>query len=234
MDENVINFHKKFLEVAVDCQKFCFMSRAKELQKEAKNKLDDLYNETHILKLDLISQKDEDAANALLSMELTIQSLQGELSMWIALKEDNPGSAWDFLVDAQRDARDALRVHLIGERLVGYIQHLDLLEIILFPRQMFSSVGMIVSEAVCSICGEEYGECNHLKGKAYMGEMCVRIIKHIASLEEVSIVDNPANKHCRITSFTEEGIVRDILTWRVVEKDPNHVVSEQSEQNVVD
>jgi hypothetical protein len=232
MNESVVKFHKRFVEISSDCQKFCFMSRAKEQQEDARNRLHELYNEAHILKLDVISQKDENAANALLSLELIIQALQGELNMWLALKEDDASAAWDYLVDAQRDAINALKVHPIGGHLDGYIQHLNILEITLFPGQMFASPGMIIGEATCSICGEEFGECDHLKGKAYMGEMCIRNINHVASVEEVSIVENPANKHCRITSFTEKGVTRDILTWRVIKK--NTAKIETSEQIVAD
>ncbi len=225
MNDRVVDFQRKFAEIATDCQKFCFMTRAKELQEEACNRLDELYNEAHALKLDLIYQKDEDAANAMLSFENTMTALRDELKMWIALKEDDPGSAWDYLVNAQRDARTALQVHTVGEHLIGYIQHLDILEHVLFPSQMFMSVGIIVTEAICSICGEEYGECDHIKGKAYMGEQCVRIINEVAQLEEVSIVDNPANKHCRIVSFSDGGVTRDFLTWRVIKKDTDSVVA---------
>src|SRR5712691_11090046 len=105
MNGKVAAFQKRFAEAASDGQRFCFMSRAKELQVEARDKLNELYEEAHALKLDLISQKDEDAANAALSFEEIITALCNELNMWIALKEDDPGSAWDYLVNAQRDAR---------------------------------------------------------------------------------------------------------------------------------
>ena len=229
MNDRVVAFQRKFAEIATDCQKFCFMTRAKELQEEACNRLDELYNEAHALKLDLIYQKDEDAANVMLSFENTITALRDELKMWIALKEDDPGSAWDYLVNAQREARTALQVHTVGEHLIGYIQHLDILEHALFPSQMFMSVGIIVTEAICSICGEEYGECDHIKGKAYMGEQCVRIINEAAQVEEVSIVDNPANKHCRVISFSDGGVTRDLLTWRVITRD-SEKVGETSQQ----
>jgi hypothetical protein len=225
MNDKVVSFQKRFSEIAVDCQKFCFMTKAKELQEEARDMLTKLYDEAHSLKLDIISQEDEDAANAMLSFEEIITALRDELNMWIALKEDNPGSAWDYLVNAQRNARNALQVHSVGDHLTGYIQHLDILEHVLFPPQKFMSVGIIVLEAECSICGEEYGECDHIKGKPYMGEQCVRIINHVAQLEDVSIVDNPANKHCRIISFSDGDVMRDLLTWRVVKRDEKSVTA---------
>ena len=80
---------------------------------------------------------------------------------------------------------------------------------------------MIVKDAECSICGKEYGECDHIKGRAYMGEQCYRIIKE-ADLLEASTVEKPANKLCRIISYTgNDGVKRDVLTWRVIAEEPD-------------
>jgi hypothetical protein len=216
MNEKVVAFQSHFAEVAEECQKFCYMSRARELQIEAAEKFRKLEDEAQNLKAELISLEDEDAANAMLSFEKIIHALMDELNMWVALKDDDPGTAWNYLVDAEVNAHSAFKVHPVGEHLTGYLQHLYILEHTLFPPQMFFSVGVIVEEAVCSICGEEYGECDHEKGKAYMGQECVREIKQ-ARMIEGSIVEKPANKRCRIYSFTDEnGITRDILTWRVI------------------
>lgn len=217
MNEKVVLFQRGFYEVIHQYQRLCFMTRAKELQVEACEKLKELYENAHKLKLELISQKDEDASNAMLSFEEMITALHKELCMWVALKEDRSDEAWNYLVSAQTSARTALQVHPVGSHLMGYIEHLHILEHTLFPPQKFFSIGMIVKSAKCSICGEEYGECDHIKGRAYMGEHCVRNIEE-ADVLEGSIVDNPANKRCRIISVTEDGIERDILTWRILKK----------------
>jgi hypothetical protein len=227
MNEKVNIFQTHFAETAEECQRFCYMSRAKELQVEACGKLRELEDEVHTLKAELISLEDEDAANAMLSFEKIIHALMDELNMWVALKDDDPGTAWNYLVDAEVKAHSAFKVHPVGEHLTGYLQHLHILEHVLFPPQMFFSVGVIVEEAVCSICGEEYGECDHEKGKAYMGQECVRNIKHVRMIEG-SIVEKPANKRCRIISITDEcGLRRDLLTWRVISS-----VSKKPEQDI--
>jgi hypothetical protein len=59
------------------------------------------------------------------------------------------------------------------------------------------SVGGIVSESTCSICGSDYSECNHISGLEYDGEMCVNTIKK-SRLSEVSLVRDPVNKGCLI------------------------------------
>ena len=73
---------------------------------------------------------------------------------------------------------------------------------------------MIVKSQICSICGGEYEDCEHVKGRPYMGQLCT--VKLIPSkVDHVSIVTNPANKHCRIVSFSAEGGNRNRMTWRI-------------------
>ena len=86
----------------------------------------------------------------------------------------------------------------------------------MFPNHGFASIGAIVKKSECSICGQEYGECDHLKGKPYMGRICYEYVTE-CELEEISLVPNPGIKHCRIISITdEEGITRDTLTWQII------------------
>src|SRR4030067_956195 len=53
----------------------------------------------------------------------------------------------------------------------------------------------------------------YIKLKPYMGQLCGRIITE-AELREVSFVDEPSNKHCRVTSFTEGEVTCNALTHR--------------------
>ena len=213
--QEVKAFQEEFRETTNECQKFCYMSRAKEYQVQAREKLKALETKAIKLKQKAITTKFEDAANALLCFEKMTSAIINELDMWIALKDDEPGAAWDFLVNAQMAIISAMQAHSIASNLDSYAEHLSLLEHLLFPAQMFFSPGLIIREARCSICGQEYGECDHAVGKPYMGEICSRLIIH-ADMEEGSIVDKPANKHARIISFTDQGVHRDFLTWRVI------------------
>jgi len=220
MNKEVESFLKEFIEVIRECEKFCFMSRGKEFQQEAVKKLTTFKQKVTSLKEQMIKVKDEDSANTMLSLEDLIDAMINELKMWIALKEDNPNEAWDFLINAQSAVRTAAQAHSIAVDLnaEGYANKLHLLEKLLFPPQMFFSPGLIIEKAECSICGKEYGECEHIVGKAYMGKMCYKIITKIKEMKEVSIVEEPANKHARMLQFTDEGVTRDFMTWRRIEK----------------
>ena len=212
--EEINTFESECRETIAECQNFCFATRAKEFQAQAREKLKKLEAKAQALKKKAILHNDEDTANKMLSFQEMISALINELSMWIALKDDAAGVAWDCLVNAQMATKTAMQAHSTASHLEGYSNHLSILEHHLFPKQMFASPGMIIKEARCSICKEEYGECDHLVGKPYMGEICVREIIHV-DLKEVSLVEKPANKHARVISFTdEEGICRDFLTWR--------------------
>jgi hypothetical protein len=217
MNETVLRFQIEFSETANDLQKFCFITRAKELQIEASDKLEALKEKAGKLKKEVISNRDEDSANAMLSFEEMIIALISELRMWITLKDDDADAAWNHLVSAQYAAKTAMQAHSVANHLEGYVNHLYLLEHVLFPPLGFFSPGLIIEQSKCSICGQDYGECDHIVGKAYMGEMCVRIIEEVKELKEVSLVTEPANKRARIVRITDDdGILRDVMTWRAI------------------
>jgi hypothetical protein len=214
--QEITAFQDEFQEAASQCRKFFYMTRAKELQAEARDRLKTFEPKTQALKQKAITIEYEDAANAMLCFEELISAFVNELSMWIALKDDDPGIAWDCLVNAQTAIRSAMQAHAIANNMEEYAEHLSILEHVLFPPQMFLSPGMIIREARCSICQKEYGECDHVIGRPYMGQICVREIVE-ADIEEASLVEKPANKKARGIYYTDtKGIRRDFLTWRVV------------------
>ena len=218
LSQDIAAFQKEFKETVVACQKFCFITRAREFQVEARDRLIPLKAKAKQLKERAIAGEQEDIANALFSFEETTQALINELSMWIALKDDEPATAWDFLVSAQTATIAAMRAHSVADHLEGYSLHLSALEKHMFPNHGFLSIGAIVKKSECSICGQEFGECDHLKGKPYMGRICNEYVTEY-ELEETSIVFNPGIKHNRIISITDdEGITRDTLTWQVIPK----------------
>jgi hypothetical protein len=54
------------------------------------------------------------------------------------------------------------------------------------------SIGVLVREARCEICGESYFDCGHIAGQFYNGISCVvRLMKF--DICEISIVANPVN-----------------------------------------
>src|ERR1700749_2513574 len=215
MIERVEEFHKEFVALIENVEGLRFATRAKELQVEAIAQLQSFKAKAKELKAEKVAEGIEDLANRMLSYEQTLQALIQELRMWVALKEDKSDEAWDALIDAQIAARIAVRAHNISRHLWVFIKRLHALEKLLFPPVAFMSVGVLIKHSTCSICDSDYGDCDHLKGKVYMGEICGQVVRD-AKLLEVSIVPKPADKHCRILQFTDNGVTRDVLTWRVI------------------
>ena len=142
----------EFERLTEDCAKFLFITRGKEFQQEAIEKLTALKQKISLFKEKAVESKNEDSANIALSLELFIGALIGELRMWIALKEDDPNKAWDYLVGAQLLVRNAAQAHRTAEeRAESYANKLHLLEKLLFPPQIFFSPGFIQKEEECSI-----------------------------------------------------------------------------------
>lgn len=215
INEIVIEFNKN-IEFA---QNKSIFTRGIELQKEEIEFLEKYKNKLSSFKSYFVDKQLEYESNLIFCFEESVRTIQLELTMIVNLKEDKMSIAWDNLVDAQVSASNVVSNHPKGHDLEGYLDKLRSYEIILFPKMMFASIGGIIKKSECSICNDNYGKCNHIKGKVYMGEMCCRIITEM-KLEEASIVENPANKHCRVLSYyTSKSEEVDTLTLRKIIKE---------------
>lgn len=56
------------------------------------------------------------------------------------------------------------------------------------------SVGCAMGQAVCSVCGGEYGSCGHQKGEQYDGQICHVILREPMDAYEFSFVAVPAQR----------------------------------------
>ncbi len=60
------------------------------------------------------------------------------------------------------------------------------------------SVGCAMGQAVCSVCGGEYGVCGHQKGEYYDGLQCCVILKEPMDAYEFSFVAVPAQREAGV------------------------------------
>jgi hypothetical protein len=192
-----------------------YITRDIDLQKTACESLAFLLDRVRKLKHEASERLDEDAANILLGYECSISFLSASISMWVLLKEGKADDAWGRLVDAQQFVVDAIRSHPGFAHMQIHGRRLATLEELIFPPQTFLSVGMIVRKRLCSICGEEYGECNHLVGHPYMGRFCRTVVTEIEHMDHVALVSSPANKRARVIEFDVPGGRRNKMTWKV-------------------
>lgn len=89
------------------------------------------------------------------------------------------------------------------------------------------SVATSVNESICSICGDDYWDCNHEKGIEYGQKMCYAKLVNPIDAFEASIVTIPAQPLARITKQfgkdKKEGLKliynKKLLNYGVTEKD---------------
>lgn len=216
------DFIKEYKDTINKYGKYCYYTIARELKIEAINQLNLLMAKTTSLKVEAKENAVEESANKLLSMEKTVQAIIYELEMWVALTGNKPEKAWTALMCAQTSIEDAVKAHDDGIKLENYIERLIVMEKLLFPPQIFTSMGAIIKRSTCSICKTKYGECNHLQGRVYMGEICLRQIDELEHIE-TSVVPNASNKHCRMVTIFDEGVTRDSMTWREITSHEDYI-----------
>lgn len=213
----ITNFEVKtifdeFNVVADIIQNIAIFTRDIGLQENAIQTIED-----YVDRIDLLlknSKLPDSELNLLLFLKFTIEALKSELHMIICLKENKMDAAWGALIQAQSQISIAAGNHpLNSEDLNGFMNRLDSYEKLLFPKMVFASVGGIIKKTRCSICEQEYEDCDHMKGKFYSGKLCVREI-HEMELEEVSFVENPASKLNRQLGTIYNGKEVNVLTLK--------------------
>lgn len=221
--EQVINYFNDEIKKA---EVFLCLARSSHLQLEQCFALDNLIKIATKLKLEAMHQQYERDANFFLGYESVIGAVRSELMMWILLKLDMPNEAWDQNVAAQMGYLDASRADKgFGNAQKGK-QKLESLEDKLFPPQSYVSAGFVADKIDCTICGERYAKCEHLRGKAYMGQFC-DVIHRNPRGDHVALVDTPADKRCRVISFKTKDGHQDKLSWQITPFEKGEVFSEE-------
>lgn len=203
-----------FNEAISAAENFLCAARSSRLQLEQCFALDMHLKNATDLKLEAIRREEEDYSNLFLGFECVIGALRSELLMWILLKQDSPGKAWDQLVAAQIGCLHAIRAHRGFSKCESRLPYFKGIESTLFPPQVFVSAAFVSDRIDCSICGERYSKCTHLSGKPYMGRFCDLVHRNPRG-DHIALVDSPADRRCRVTSVRTEHGHRDRLTWEI-------------------
>jgi len=66
------------------------------------------------------------------------------------------------------------------------------------------SVGCAVAKTLCSVCGEDYGQCGHVKGEVYGGKLCTAILCQPTDAYEFSFVAVPAQPRAGVVKAAAE------------------------------
>lgn len=212
---------EEFNKMIAVSQKKAFITIGIEIQKEEIEILINYRNELNELKKEFLNRNLENEANLVYCIDNSLLAIQYELQMLVNIKEDKMSEAWENLVNAQVIYGTVVRNFPFGfECEDGYLIRLNDYEKLLFPKLHFQSVGGIIKKSHCSICEQHPSKCNHITGKLYNGELCCRVISEM-QVEEISFVENPANKHCRMLTIEQNGKKIDVLTLREQGTTPN-------------
>ncbi|HEY1605658.1 MAG TPA: hypothetical protein VGF77_08665 [Allosphingosinicella sp.] len=203
-----------------DIEPLLFIVRDSGLQRAGIEALEAFVSRADQARIRAILEANEEHANLFLGFRSAARSLVNEMKMYLLLKQDDPEGAWSALIDAQELLGAASRAHQGFDYLGPKANHLRDLEKWIFPPQVFVSAGMIVREQRCSICDDDYERCDHIAGRPYLGRFCTIILKQ-ASLDHVAIVDDPADRRCRVTTFKVPGGTRNRMTWVITPDDEN-------------
>lgn len=191
---------------------FGYMSVGVEHQHKAISDIEVLQKELEQHRKDAISRNDETLANLAWIAARFAHATHQFISMWVHFKKDEMESAWDALVSAQENLETAMRLrHASG--FAELSRRLNVAEILLFPPCAFTSASLLFRSMECSICHAEYGDCEHVAGSLYMGEMCYKLPRDVMHIDHVAIVDEPEDKRLRFPAIVN-GKDRCSLTLR--------------------
>lgn len=205
---------------------FRTLAKSSKLQIEQCYALDLLQINAARFKQASIQRADEDAANMFLAYECAIGAVRSELLMLILLKRDMPNEAWDQLIAAQMGCMDASRAHTGFAHCQQRLEDLNQYEGLVFPPQAFMSVGFLSDSLDCSICDKPYANCEHLRGKPYMGRFC-EINHRNPRGDHAALVDIPADKRCRVTSVQVREGHMDKLSGEITPYENNEKYDEE-------
>ena len=120
MNNPICSYRDRFNDIVRQFQGFAIFVRGKEFQEASIKTLEELFGECTTHKNCAIAEQIEDDANAYLAFEFMAKALIEEFRFYLALKRDDPGAAWDHLINAQYAATNAMKSHSVASHLDGY------------------------------------------------------------------------------------------------------------------
>ncbi len=107
----------------------------------------------------------------------------------------------------------------------------------LYPYKLFASTEIIVSKVECGICGNNIDsmECDHIQGELYRGKLAYGIVREIKDCIAVALVENPANKRCKMGNIDGKPIIfpcLNYLTESLLTKKVNPLFISHTEETV--
>jgi hypothetical protein len=213
--EEIVDQHNKLL---AESRRLDFIVRDKELQETQVKKLNEFRGYLKSYKQQAAQRSDEALANIFFHLQCVINAQMSSLKIWISIKDGKHQDAWNHLIDAQEYVAYAIQTSDGHDTLDELAKRLDSVEHLVFPGfPVYSSLGLIFTGGVCSICDRPIEECEHLEGRIYWGKVCQRIRIEKVDIGHSAIVPNPKDRRCIITEWAaDDGFVHDYISWKVL------------------
>jgi hypothetical protein len=208
----------RYNELLEESRYLDFIVRDKDLQEMQVKKLNEFRGYLKSYKQQAVQRLDEKLANTFFHLQCVINARTSSLQIWISIKDGKYHEAWNHLIDGQEYIQYAIQTGDGSDRLDGLAKRLQDTEQLIFPGfPVYSSLGLIFTGGVCSICEKPIEECEHLEGRIYWGKVCQRIEIQKVDIDHSAIVPNPRDRRCIITEYAaDDGFVHDYITWKAL------------------
>ncbi len=144
-------------------------------------------------------------------------------SFWSLVLQHHFYDAWCKLQDSLDGLRLIKRFYHCQCDSVSFFEKQLLSIEQVYPYKLFSSIGAVVEQYECSICGNDMDslDCKHLKGELYDGELAYAIIRNFKELDHVAIVENPSDKRCVLNPDDDQAgmdVLKNIVGYIIENK----------------
>ena len=163
-------------------------------------------------------QRNEFISNEMLGKEAALRSLIHLSSMWIQIKSNKPHDGWNEYAEAENWGQLAARFLENPNLLEFFRDYFISIETVIFPNMIYFSPGFTRTLGKCTICDLKFGECKHIRGRIYFGQVCDEYGYKMIEGDHVAMVDVPRDKKCYARAYKSEGNWFDRMTWANIEK----------------
>jgi hypothetical protein len=138
--------------------------RSTRLQQEKVLEIDESVKCIKNFKCQAALRGDEVFANLLFHFQCMLRCVQSSIKMWILLKDERYQDAWSCLVDAQEYKDVALKTedHAGVRRMEAFLEKVR--DAAFPPWTHYNSAAFSSTIGQCSICGDPFGDCDHIEG----------------------------------------------------------------------
>jgi len=161
-------------------------------------------------KYQAINRGSEHHANLLLYMQCVTQAVHSGFTAFKFIRQNENLKAWGSVIDAYEYLDVAIRAikKVNGNSSKKALSGIEVIrEIIVqfekgvFPsHKLYNSPGLVETIGECSICNQNFLECDHVEGEIYSGLYCIRTNRKPLDFEHFAVVENPRDRRCIFTT----------------------------------